>query len=233
MCFSAQADLIGGVVIAAIGIDALRHVGDRRDYLPLAALPLMFAAHQLMEAFVWWGLQGHVSETVGEIATWLYLLFAFVLLPIYVPTAVLVAEPPGPRRRIIRGFMVLGAVVSALLLAAMLRGPVTSSLADWHVRYGTGIDAAVLIVGAYILATCGSFIFSTNRVLVRFGVVNLVAVVVLAIFVIEGFASLWCAWAALASGAFALYLRSDVEGGESPANGIRPALSGPAVSGGE
>jgi hypothetical protein len=207
VCFSAQTDLIGGVVIGAIGIDTLRHVGDRREYLPLAALPLMFAGHQLTEAFVWWGLQGHVSETVGEVATWLYLLFAFVLLPTYVPVAVLVAEPPGPRRRRLRWFVVVGVVVSMLLLAAMLRGPVTSSLADWHIRYGTGIDAVVPIVGAYILATCGSFIFSTNRILVRFGVVNLVAVVVFAIFVIQGFASLWCAWAALASGAFALHLR--------------------------
>ena len=207
MCFSAQEDLIGGVVLGAIGIDTLRHVGDRREYLPLAALPLMFAGHQVMEAFVWWGLQGHVSATVAEVATWLYLLFAFVLLPTYIPVAVLVTEPPGPRRRRLRWFVIVGLVVSTLMLATMLRGPVTSSLADWHVRYGTGIDAVVPIVGAYILATCGSFIFSGNSVLVRFGVVNLVAVVVLAIFVIQGFASLWCSWAALASGAFALYLR--------------------------
>ena len=63
------------------------------------------------------------------------------------------------------------------------------------------------IVGACLVATCGSLLLSTNRILVRFGLVNLVAVVVIAIFVVEGFASLWCAWAALASGAVALHLR--------------------------
>jgi hypothetical protein len=207
VCFSAQADLVGGVVLGAIGVDTLRHVGERREYLPLAALPLMFAGHQLVEAFVWWGLQGHLSDRVAEIATWLYLLFAFVVLPVYVPAAVFVAEPPGPRRHLIRWSIVVGGIVSALLLAAMLRGPVTASLDDWHIRYGTGIDAAVPIVGAYVAATCGSLLLSTNRVLVRFGLVNLVAVVVIAIFVVEGFASLWCAWAALASGAVALHLR--------------------------
>ena len=91
MCFSAQADLVGGVVLGAIGIDTLRHVGQRREYLPLAALPLMLAGHQLVEAFVWWSLQGHLSDEVTEIATWLYLLFAFVVLPVYVPAAVFVA----------------------------------------------------------------------------------------------------------------------------------------------
>jgi hypothetical protein len=207
VCFSAQADLVGGVVLGAIGIDTLRYVGPRREYLPLAALPLMFAGHQLVEAFVWWGLQGHLSDTVTDVATWLYLLFAFVLLPVYVPTAVFVAEASGRRRRVIRWSIVIGGIVAALLLAAMVRGPVTASLDDWHIRYGTGIDAAVPIVGAYIVATCGSLLLSTNRILVRFGVVNLVAVVVIAAFVVEGFASLWCAWAALASGAVALHLR--------------------------
>ena len=207
MCFSAQADLVGGLVVGAIGVDTLRHVGERREYLPLAALPLMFAGHQLVEAFVWWGLQGHLSDTVAEIATWLYLLFAFVLLPVYVPVAVYVAEPSGPRRRLIRWSIIVGGVVSAFLLAAMVRGPVTASLDDWHIRYGTGIDAAVPIVGAYIVATCGSLLLSTNGILVRFGLVNLVAVAVIALFVVEGFASLWCAWAALASGAVALHLR--------------------------
>ena len=48
----------------------------------------MFAGHQLVEAFVWWGLQGYLSDTVAAIATWLYLLFAFVVLPVYVPVAV-------------------------------------------------------------------------------------------------------------------------------------------------
>lgn len=221
MCFSAQADLVGGVVLGAIGVDTLRHVGQRREYLPLAALPLMFAAHQLAEAFVWWGLQGHLGDTVADVATWLYLLFAFVLLPVYVPVAVLVAESSGQRRKLIRWSVVVGGIVSALLLAAMVRGPVTASLDDWHIRYGTGIDAAVPIVGAYIVATCGSLLLSTNRILVRFGLVNLAAVVVLAIFVVEGFASLWCAWAALASGAVALYLRR--------ASGAPDGLVSPAV----
>ncbi len=68
MCFSPQADLIGGTVVAVIGIDALRHVQFRRD-LPIASLPLILGAHQLVETFVWWGLQGDVPTEVGRVAT--------------------------------------------------------------------------------------------------------------------------------------------------------------------
>jgi len=207
MCFSAQADLVGGLVIGAIGVDVLRHVNGRRDHLALAVMPLMFAAHQIDEAFVWWGLQGHVSATVGRVAMWIYLLFAFVLLPTYVPLAVLAIEPRGGRRRVMGAFACLGVGVSGVLLAAMLRGPVTARLGDDHLAYATSLRSGALVVAAYVLATCGSLLVSGYRNVALFGIVNLIAVAVLARLTIDGFASLWCGWAALTSGAFALHLR--------------------------
>lgn len=207
VCFSAQADLVGGMVLGVIGIDVARHVDHRRDHLAVAALPLLFAAHQLDEAFVWWGLQGHVNESVGRASTWLYLLFAFVVLPLYVPLAVRSLEPPGRRRMTMTIFVGLGAVVSAVLLAAMIRGPVTASLDDFHVKYGIQMAYGGLIVAAYVLATCGSAVFSGYRHIATFGLVNLIVVAVLAVLMIDGFASLWCGWAALTSCAIALHIR--------------------------
>jgi hypothetical protein len=209
VCFSPQADLVGGAVLVVIGVDALRHVRQRRDHLPLAALPLLLAVHQVVEAFAWWGLQGVVPEGLGRVAVWVYLLIAFVVLPVYVPLAVAVLEPPGPRRRLIGGFVALGAVVATLLLAGMVRGPVTAELADYHLAYGTGVSAGFLVVVAYVVATCGAVLFSGRPYLAAFGVVNLVAVAVLARFQIDGFASLWCAWAAVTAGGIAVYLRME------------------------
>ena len=83
MCFSPQADLVGGLVISGIGVDVVRHVHRRRDHMALAALPLILGAHQLDEAFVWWGQEGHVPSAIGHVALWIYLLIAFVLLPIF------------------------------------------------------------------------------------------------------------------------------------------------------
>ncbi len=57
MCFSADADLAAGVVVTVIGVDAIRRARTPKE-LPLAALPLLFGIHQLVEAFVWWGLAG-------------------------------------------------------------------------------------------------------------------------------------------------------------------------------
>jgi hypothetical protein len=208
VCFSAEADLFGGAVLAVIGYDALRYVHHRSDRIAFAALPLLLAAHQLDEAFVWWGLQGHVSAGVGHVAMWIYLLFAFVVLPTYVPCAIRALEPPGRRRSALTAFAVMGAVVSAALLTAMLRGPVTATLGHDHVSYGIHLHAGLLVVGAYVVATCGSALFSGYRRIALFGALNLVGIAILARLAIDGFASLWCGWAALTSCAIALHLRS-------------------------
>jgi hypothetical protein len=207
VCFSPQADLVGGLALAAISIDVARHVHGRRDHLAFAALPLLFATHQLAEAFVWWGLQGDIPAGIGHVATWIYLTFAFVVLPIYLPLAIRALEPPGRRRNAMTLFLLLGTVVAAVLLAAMIRGPVTATLGDHHVAYNITLHAGTLIVGVYVLATCGSAVFSGYRHIAVFGVLNLIAVAVLARATIDGFASMWCGWAALTSLAIALQLR--------------------------
>jgi hypothetical protein len=207
VCFSAQADLIGGAVIGLIGVDVVLNVHQRRDHFAFAALPLLLAGHQLTEAFVWWGLQGHVSERIGNVATWLYLLFAFVVLPIYVPLAIRALEPPGRRRSVMNAFVVLGLCVSGALCAAMLRAPVTASLGQNHLIYGIHLHAGPLIVAVYVAATCGSAILSGYRHVAVFGVVNLIAVALVARLAIEGFASLWCGWAAATSVAIAQHIR--------------------------
>jgi hypothetical protein len=197
MCFSPQADLVGGLVLGAIGLDVARNVHQRRDHLAFAALPLLFATHQLTETFVWWGLQGHVSHAVGQAATWLYLLFAFVLLPTYVPLAIRALEPPGPRRATMTAFAGLGVLVSA----------VSARLGEAHIAYGIRLHAGFLITAGYVVATCASAVFSGYRHIAIFGVVNLIAVIVIARVTIDGFASVWCGWAALTSVAIALQLR--------------------------
>ena len=207
MCFSPEGDLVGGVVVVAIGVDACRHLGDRKEYLFVAGLPLLLGLHQIVEAFVWWGLQGKVPATLGNVAMWAYLLFALVVLPVLGPLLVLGLERTPAMRRRIAPFVVLGAVTGGILLAAMLRTHPTAHVGAYHLAYSIGLQHGLLVVGLYIVATCGSMLASGFRHVFWFGVSNLVAIAVLARLSADGFTSLWCFYAALASGAIALYLR--------------------------
>jgi len=70
VCFSPQADVAGGVLICAIGVDAVRHIRQRREFIALAWIPVLLGAHQFIEAFVWLWLQGHVPRGIGQVALW-------------------------------------------------------------------------------------------------------------------------------------------------------------------
>jgi hypothetical protein len=206
VCFSPEGDLIGGLVVSAVGVDACLHLRGRPEYRMIAPFPILLGLHQIDETFVWWQLQGHVAHAVGVVAMWIYLLFAFVVLPTLVPLMVWRLEPKG-RRRVIAPFLALGVITSCVLLEAMLSGRPSATLGTYHVAYSIGLQHGVVIIGLYILATCGSMLASGLRNVVWFGALNVMAVIVLARLCANGFASLWCFYAALASGAIALHLR--------------------------
>ena len=225
MCFSPEGDLVGGIVVVTIGIDACRHLGDRREYLFVAGLPLLLGLHQITEAFVWWGLQGKVSPPIGHVAMWAYLLFALVALPVLGPLLVLGLERTPARRWRIAPFVALGALVGGILLVTMLRTHPTAAIGEYHLAYAIGLRHGVLVVGLYIVATCGSMLASGFRHVFWFGVSNLVAIVVLARLSADGFTSLWCFYAALASGAIALWLRFGHPADPTALAQVDPALA--------
>ena len=207
MCFSPLGDLAGGTVVVAIGVDALRHVKGRSEYAAIASLPIVLGLHQVDEAFVWWGLQGHVAQGIGRAAMWIYLVFALVVLPVLVPMLVTFLESSPIRRWRVVPFIVVGVVAAAVLLEAMLVGHPSARLARYHLAYTIGLRHGILIIGLYIVATCGPLLVSGYRSFFWFGVANLGAVITLALLCADGFTSLWCFYAALVSGAIALHLR--------------------------
>jgi len=208
VCFSPTADLAAAVVVGAIGVDTLRHVRHRNEIL-LAALPLLFAAHELIEAFVWWGLDGTVGWNVGRAALWWYLIIAFAL-PLVVPLAVRAVEPSRRRRELMTWCVGLGAAVSCLLIVEVVRGPIGAHARGFHIAYNIGHGAGVEIVVLYVIATCAAFLASSFRLIAMFGVLNLAAVVPLTVLASHGVPSLWCFWAAISSVVIAAQLRRPV-----------------------
>ena len=220
MCFSPQADVVGGLVICAIGIDAVRHVRQRREFIALAWIPLLLGAHQFIEALVWLWLQGHVPRGIGHVALWAYLLIAFVVLPVFVPLAVIALEPTRRRKLMMVPFAATGTVIAVILFAAMVRGPVSVNLAPYHLSYSIRVTDGLLIIALYVVAVCGALLISGYRNVAIFGAVNFVAVIVIAWLTISGFASVWCAWAAVSSAAIALHCRFAKPGPQGVGTGL-------------
>jgi hypothetical protein len=227
VCFSPQADVGGGLLIAVIGVDAVRHIRQRREFIALACIPLLLGAHQFIEALVWLWLQGHVPRGIGHVALWAYLLIAFVVLPVFIPLAVIAVEPTRRRKQMMVPFAVLGAGIAVTLFSAMARGPVGVRLAPYHLSYSIRLSDGFWVIALYVVAVCGPLLVSGYRNVVLFGVVNLVAVIVIARLTISGFASVWCGWAAVSSAAIMLHCRfarpRPQRAGPGPTGSFRPA----------
>ena len=128
MCFSAQADAVVGLALLPVGVAALREVRHVRE-LPFALLPLLFGAHQLIEAVAWAGADGDVSSRTAHAAVVGYLVIALAVLPTWFPLSVLLLEPRGARARVL-AFVGLGVVVSSYFTMVRLRSPVTVAARD-------------------------------------------------------------------------------------------------------
>ncbi|MFE3555244.1 DUF6629 family protein [Streptomyces sp. NPDC059193] len=194
MCWSATADLTAGTVIAAAGVVCVARTaraGRARD-LPVAALPLLLGAHQLIEAAVW-SSGGGCSPAATAWA-----VVAFPLLAVWVPLGGLLAAAPGSRRRL-WGPVAVGLATGAVLAYGLATRPVTAEIRGRTVGYGVDVPYAPLVVAGYLFATLGALLLAGDRRLRLLGaVLGAGAVVCAALWRLE-FASTWCAFAAVAS----------------------------------
>jgi hypothetical protein len=209
MCFSAEADLVGGIIVSGVGVDALRNVRHKRE-IAIAALPVVFGLHQIIEAFTWWSLEGRLGAAIGDVSTAAYLAIAFSL-PVAVPLALALIEPNLRRTRWMLPFVALGAVISAILLAEVVSGPVSAEIATRYIAYHPGLSYGGQITVLYVIATCAPLLMSTVRRFVVFGLFNLVAVTALGWLTAAAVISLWCAWAAVTSIVIAIHFRTSQE----------------------
>lgn len=205
MCFSIEADVVAGVALLPVAALSLREVKVWRE-VPFAALPALFAAHQLTEALVWGRQSGDVSVEVGGVAALVYLLIAMPLLPTLVPVSVMLLEPRSARARMVP-YLGLGALASAYLTYVLLTRPIGVTEHPHCLEYHTGVEHPYLWATVYILAVVGVLLASSYRSVVVFGVINVVGIVLVAALYFEAFTSLWCAFAAVASIMVVVHMR--------------------------
>ncbi len=191
------ADLVVGTALVPVAALSLREVRSRRE-LPFASLPAIFALHQLLEVFVWAGLNGDAPDGAAQLAMRAYLFIAWPLLPTYVPLAVLMLEPRQARLRV-APFLALGLVVSAYLAFVVLANPVEVIRHPHGLEYDTVVHHPAVWAVLYVIAVIGAPLMSGYRSIVAFGALNLIGLVLVAVFYVQAFASLWCVFAAASS----------------------------------
>ena len=198
MCFSPTASFIAAGVIASVGAATLRHVHEPRTLL-FAAVPMMFALHQFTEGVVWLGLNGFIGPVALHRASFLFTFYAQGLLPLLMPAAVALMEPQGRRRTAILALTCIGAFVCAWDLYGLLFFPSRVFIDHHAIAYRNPLTGNLGISLLYIVATCGSLLLSSHRVVRWYGILNVVVLTMVQIVREYAFASVWCFYAAVMS----------------------------------
>ncbi|KQX46178.1 MULTISPECIES: DUF6629 family protein [unclassified Streptomyces] len=199
MCWSATADLWAGLGIGAVGVAALASVRRPGD-APLAALPLLLGAHQVVEAAV-----RHAGGGSGP-ATLAWAVIALPLLPLWVPLGVLSAARPPDRPRLLLP-LAAGTVTAGFLAYALATRTVEAEIRPHTVGYAVGVPYAPLLLAAYLFATVGALLLARDRLLRLLGLVTGVGAGVCALLWRTAFLSTWCALAAVASLVILVWIR--------------------------
>ena len=189
----------------------------KKAYLPLAAVPLLFAAQQICEGVVWLGL-GSKDTALVERASVVYLFFALPLWPFWIPFSVFFLEPRKWRKVALVGLTVLGLVWIWIYLPLVLepgRWLVTTVVHPHHsIDYNIDAlpafamaDADLWTVGYFLTVAVSLVMFCVRPQVnpVSKAVSVGAAVALPALFAVcwfvywYAFASVWCFFAALLS----------------------------------
>ena len=205
MCFSATASFSAGVVLLGVGAVALKSVRTSREW-PLAAVPLLFALQQLSEGVIWLTFIYEAPRLNGAM-TQFYSFFSHALWPAYIPLAVWLLEPRGPRRRSLGAFVAAGFVTGGYLLIMLFVFPIVSRPTGQHIEYVAPHFFAGTVMTLYLLSTTVSPMLSTHRTVKLFGVLSLLAFGGAYYFYATWFISVWCFFAAILSVIIVFHLR--------------------------
>ncbi len=198
MCFSATANFVGSAVLGTIGVATFTKVKHRRELL-FASLPTLFAIHQFIEGFVWLGLDGVLSPAVTHNMGAAFMLYAQGLLPFFMPLSVLLFEADMESRRRMLPFVVVGGLTTLYILWGLTAYPTEIFVRGNSIVYINQATNITAVAVFYVIATCGSLLFSKVKDMVIFGVANLTILLVVMAVKRYAFTSLWCAYAAVAS----------------------------------
>ena len=216
MCFSATASFGASAVLGVTGIIAVAKAKTNPQRL-FATIPLIFAVQQFSEGLVWLSLKNADMAAWQSLITYIYLVFAMAVWPLWVPLTILLLEKDARSKKIMNVLVGIGAVVAICVVLVLSIYPVqamtpeclscpfssTRSL-NQHIHYRftfppipKGLIGAFTVL--YILATIITPFISSIKKMKWLGFVFL-ASYLFAVILYNGFViSIWCFFAALLS----------------------------------
>lgn len=200
MCFSAPASFIASAGLLVIGAITIYRSANTPQRI-FAGIPLIFSVQQFSEGLLWLSLSCPDFAHFYSGAMYVFLAFAQVVWPSFVPLTVLLLEKAPGRKKILRVLLGIGLFTSAYLLYSLLRYPVSAHADGHHIRYELDFPFWNQWYSGvtYILASVLPPFISSIKRLRLFAVILLLSYLVSRIFYEDYLISVWCYFAAVLS----------------------------------
>ena len=208
MCFSAEASFAGGVIISSIGVAVVTKV-HKPSQLLFACIPVFFGIQQFTEGVLWLTIPNPEFITIQKIATYIFLVMADVLWPVWIPLSVLFMEENARKKKLIWYLLIAGMVVSAYYAFCLVFLHVTPEIMGYHIKYTSDFSKviAIPVFILYLIATITPLFVSSIKRTHVLGIFMFLSCLVTAIFFTQYLTSVWCFFAALISGVIYWILR--------------------------
>lgn len=212
MCFSAAGSFGVAGVIAGVGAVAI-HRAPPPSHRMLAVIPLLFAVQQAAEGVVWMTIGHPAVAWLHGASVAIFLGFALVIWPMWVPISLFVAESNSRRRRVLAVLSWIGMVVGGYASVLLIRGRPVAHVARHSIVYSYVDRGPALVLAlylpCYVLPTVIPFFVSTVSRAKLMGTVLISSL--LATFLIErqALTSVWCFFAAVLSVILVLSIPQD------------------------
>lgn len=196
MCFSTEASFTAALVLGGIGWMTTKTSPSKPLYF-LASIPFLFALQQLSEGIIWYHFSYHeVPQQLFKMAVNFYLIFAFLIWPVWIPFAMLTAENVLWRRRVILAATILGCGLAALNLFYAMNTEIGVQIVNHSIQYTGNAPSQALIYPLIILIPC--FISSLKN-MHQFGLLIAGGYLIANYYYQTNFVSVWCFFSAVVS----------------------------------
>lgn len=205
MCFSAEASFSAAAVLGAAGYFTIKK-NTNRHLLMLAFIPFLFAIQQFSEGVLWLTLGSNETffvTSMAGIAKITFLIFAFLVWPIWIPLALIKAEPEALRRKILCVFLGAGIAFDLIALYYLITNwsytgtPI--KIVQQSIHYIIPTAQASINTVLYLASTVFAPFASSLYWIWIFGVANLIGFSIAEYFYSVTFISVWCFFAAWVS----------------------------------
>lgn len=191
MCFSAEASFSAAGILGLCGGFLVKKFKNDKSKIFLALIPCFFAIQQLSEGVLWEAFNhNQYGSTWSHIAQYVFMFFAYLFWPVWIPLAYLLSERVEWRKRAMIVCLVLGMLFYCYIGYLFFTSPsVIAHVRGHSIVYASGSDFAKM---CYLAVVSIPILLSSIPKMWLVGLATVVSFFLADYLYTNAYASTWC-----------------------------------------